>query len=109
MSGLHFECQYVTIDVIPINTVQVRAVGRSENPGRQYYLVGIICPLVEIGLTDLPESGDAMALPGTTGLQVNTKCKLVYYVVWFFHTFPRKSAYKKANSTKTNLTFSSDD
>ena len=62
MSGLHFECQYVTIDVIPINTVQV-----------------------------------------------NTKCKLVYYVVWFFLAFPRKSTYKKANSTKTNLTFSTDD
>ena len=63
MSGLHFECQYVNIDVIPINTVQD---------------------------------------------QENTKCKLVYYVVWFFHSFPRKSAYKKANSTKTNLTFSTD-
>ena len=35
--------------------------------GCQYYLVGIICPpLVEIGLTDLPKSGGAMANPGTT-------------------------------------------
>ena len=35
------------------------------------------------------------------------KCKLVYYVVWFFLAFPlRKSAYKKEKSTKTNLTFS---
>ena len=39
-----------------------RAVGRSENPGVPvFYEVDIICPLVEIGLTDLPKSGGAMA------------------------------------------------
>ena len=41
--------------------------------GCQYYLVGIIClPLVEIGLTDLPKSGGAIAPPvppGTTPLK----------------------------------------
>ena len=40
--------------------------------GCQYYLMGIICPPpVEIGLTDLPKSGAAMATPtppGTTPL-----------------------------------------
>ena len=35
-----------------------RAVGRSENPG-----VPVV--IVEIGLTDLPKSGCAMAHPGT--------------------------------------------
>ena len=47
-------------------------VGPSEGlkiRGCQYYLVGIICPLVEIGLTVLPKSGGAMAPPGTTSLK----------------------------------------
>ena len=34
MSGLHFECQYVTIDVIPINTEQVNTKCKSV-----YYVV----------------------------------------------------------------------
>ena len=51
-------------------TKKYRAVGRSENPGvpvviRWAYSV----PLIEIGLTDLPKSGCAMAHPGTTGLK----------------------------------------
>ena len=52
-----------------------RDIGRAENPGCQYCLVGIICPLVEIGLTDVPKSGVAMAPPaptGTTGLHHQT-------------------------------------
>ena len=54
--------------------VQCRAVGRSENPGVQV-LFGEhnLSPLVEIGLTVLPKSGDSMAPPGTTGLQCVTK------------------------------------
>ena len=41
----------------------IRAIGRSENPGvLVFYVVDIICPLVEIGLTDLPNSRVAMAL-----------------------------------------------
>jgi hypothetical protein len=44
-----------------------RAVGRSENPGGQYDLLGIICfPLVEIGLTNLLKSGGAMVAPAHT-------------------------------------------
>ena len=43
-----------------------RAVGRSENPG-----VPVV--IVEIGLTDLPKSGCAMAHPGTTGLNKGLK------------------------------------
>ena len=35
-----------------------RAVGRSENRGYQYYLVGTIFPpMVEIRITDLPKYG----------------------------------------------------
>ena len=37
----------------------------------QYYLVSMICvpsPLVELGLTDIPQSGGAKAHTGTTGL-----------------------------------------
>ena len=53
-----------------------RAVGRSENPGVPVLFGGHnLPPLVEIGLTDLPKSGVAMApqiLPGTTPLQVST-------------------------------------
>ena len=49
-----------------------RAVGRSENPGVPVLFGGHnLPPLVEIGLTDLPKSGGAMAPlapPGTTGL-----------------------------------------
>ena len=49
-----------------------RAVARSENPGGLVVLGGEnVSPLVEIGLTDLPKSGCAMAHPahpGATGL-----------------------------------------
>ena len=49
-----------------------RAVGRSENPGVPVLFGGHnLPPLVEIGLTDLPKTGGAMAPlapPGTTGL-----------------------------------------
>ena len=34
-----------------------RAVARSENQGARSTVVCIICPLVEIGLTDLPKIG----------------------------------------------------
>ena len=45
--------------------VSVRAVGRSENPGVPVLFGGHnLPPLVEIGLTDLPKFGGAMA-PGT--------------------------------------------
>ena len=50
----------------------VRAVARSENPGGLVVLGGDnVPPLVNIGLTDLPKSGCAMAHPahpGKTGL-----------------------------------------
>ena len=54
-----------------------RAVGRSENPGVVIRWASSV-PLVEIGLTDLPKSGGAMAPPappGTTPLdfKVNTQ------------------------------------
>ena len=56
-----------------------RAVGRSDNPGVPVLFGGHNRPpLVEIGLTDLPKSGGAMALPappGTTGLQF-------YFTFW---------------------------
>ena len=43
-----------------------RAVGRSENLGVPVMSGGHnLPPLVEIWLTDLPKSGDAMAPPGT--------------------------------------------
>ena len=50
-----------------------RAVGRSENPRVPVLFGGNnLALLVEIGLTDLPKSGGAMAPPpappGTTGL-----------------------------------------
>ena len=49
-----------------------RAVGRSENPGVPVLFGGHNWPaLVEIGLTDVPKSGGAMAPPtppGTTAL-----------------------------------------
>ena len=52
--------------------VLYRAVGRSENLGVPVLFGGHnLPPLFEIGLTDLPKSGGAMALPappGTTGL-----------------------------------------
>ena len=45
-----------------------RAVGRSKNPGVPVLFGGRNLPhLVEIGLTDLPKSGGAMALPAPLG------------------------------------------
>ena len=57
--------------------VHNRAVGRSENLGVPV-LFGRhnLPPLVEIGLTDLPKFGGAMAPPappGTTGLSASSK------------------------------------
>ena len=50
-----------------------RAVGRSVNPEGPVLFDGHnLSPLVEIGLTDLPESGCAMAHPETTGLHSTT-------------------------------------
>ena len=50
-----------------------RAVARFENPERGVYsnVVGIMCPPVEIGLTDLPkteEGGGAPVCPSPTAL-----------------------------------------
>jgi hypothetical protein len=49
-----------------------RAVGRSENPGVPVLFGGYnLLHVVEIGLTDLPKSGGAMAAPlGTTPLNM---------------------------------------
>ena len=46
-----------------------RAIGRSENPGPVviWWAYSRLL-LVDIGLTDLPKSGDAMALPARTSL-----------------------------------------
>ena len=63
----------------------IRAVGRSENPGVPVLLGGHnLPPLVEIGLTDLPKIGGAMAPPappGTTGLIAYTLRFLFYVLV----------------------------
>ena len=46
-----------------------RALGRSENPGVPVFFDGhSLSPFVEIGLTDLPKSGGAMAPTGMTPL-----------------------------------------
>ena len=56
------------------STIHFRAVARSENPWVPVLFGGHnLSPLVEIGLTDLPKSGCAMAHPahpGTTGLHL---------------------------------------
>ena len=61
---------------ISVWSVLIRAVGRSENPGVPVVFGGHnLPPLVEIGLTDLPKTGGAMAPPappGTTGLLMRT-------------------------------------
>ena len=59
----------------------VRAVGRSENPGVPVLLGGHnLPPLVEIGLTDLPKFGGAMAPPGTTGLDYGRPGAIIFFV-----------------------------
>ena len=47
----------------------ISAVGRSENPGVPVLFGGHLDlpPLVEIGLTDLPKPGVAMAAPASPG------------------------------------------
>ena len=58
----------------PLESIHCRAVGRSENPGVPVLFGGHnLPPFVELGLTDLPESGGAHAMappetPGTTPL-----------------------------------------
>ena len=45
-----------------------RAVRRSKNPGVPVlFCQFVVCTLVEIGLTDLPKPGGAMAPPGNPG------------------------------------------
>ena len=54
-----------------------RDVRRSENLGVPVVMVGHnLSPLVEIGLTDLPNFGCAMAHPGTTALV----CKDIFII-----------------------------
>ena len=56
---------------------QHRAVGRSENPGVPVLFGGHnLPPLVEIGLTDLPKSGGAMAPPAPPGTTPLYHCKV---------------------------------
>ena len=43
-------------------TILYKAIGRSENPGMPVLFCGHnLLPLVEMGLTDLPKFGSAMA------------------------------------------------
>ena len=57
-----------------LNSMPIRAVGMSENPGAPVLFGGNnVPPLAEIGLTGLSKSGGAMAPPappGTTGLPI---------------------------------------
>ena len=56
------------------NMCYFRAVGKSVNPGVPVMFGGYhMSPLVEIGLTDLPKYGGAMAPPGTTPLYLCNK------------------------------------
>ena len=83
-----------------------KAVGRSENPGVPVLFSGHnLPPLIEIWLTDLPKSGDAMAIPapsGTTGLksdkikfvaQLSSILKLLYvsFPLFIFYTIKSMS------------------
>ena len=57
--------------------MQTRAVGKSENPGVPVLFGGHnLPPLVEIGLTDQPKSGGAMAPPAPTGTTPLTNIKI---------------------------------
>ena len=63
------------------NMCYFRAVGRSVNPEGPVLFDGHnLSPLVEIGLTDLPKSGGAIAPPappGTTPLSSAVLCSLL--------------------------------
>ena len=65
--------------------VLIRAVGGSENSGVPVLYGGHnLPPLVEIGLTDLPKFGGAMAPPappGTTGLSLFKKQLKRYKII----------------------------
>ena len=68
-----------------MDTGLYRVVGRSENPEvPSNYLGGHnLSPLVEIGLTDLPKSGCAMAPPGTPrAYPGTTPLYLIKYLVF---------------------------
>ena len=58
-------------------TICNRAVARSENPGggARSNMVGIIYPLVEIGLIDLPKSGGATPRDDTPVYTWTTRIK----------------------------------
>ena len=68
---------YVNVILIDYN----RAVGRSENPGVPVVMWGgghNLPLLVDIGLTDLPKYGNAMAPPAPTGpLEISTYLKVL--------------------------------
>ena len=66
--------------------VEVRAIGRSENPGVPVLLGGHnLPPFVEIGLTDLPKSGGAS--PGTTGLEVSLAWRTIFWIFGVIFVF----------------------
>jgi hypothetical protein len=59
--------------------VEVRAIGRSENPGVPVLHGGHnLPPFVEIGLTDLPKTGSAPL--GTTGLEVSLAWRTIFWI-----------------------------
>ena len=65
---------------------EVRAIGRSENPGVPVLLGGHnLPPFVEIGLTDLPKSRNAS--PGTTGLKVSLAWRTIFWIFGVIFVF----------------------
>ena len=76
-SCFYYKNVYTTYHYDDVNQyllLHIRAVGRSENAGVPVLFGGHNLPLlVEIGLTDLPQSGGSMAPPappGTTPLHI---------------------------------------
>jgi hypothetical protein len=69
------------------SSLHYRAVGRSENPGVPVVIRWAkSVPLVEIGWTDLPKSGGAMATPappGTTPMIMMHQKKLYGFTMYW--------------------------
>ena len=76
-----------TKPLIAENTIHLRALGRSENPGVPVLFGGHdLPPLVEIGLTDLPKSGVTLRddIPALVNFSLENGAYFAYSVLQRF-------------------------
>ena len=82
---------YFTTSQILIKSTEPKEILKIRGGGTNINVVGIICPMVEIGLTDLSNAGDAMDPPAPivpTGLKGTCRCHLsIMYTGFAVHAY----------------------